>query len=258
MPNVKPRFANASEGYQQPVAAGVDTVSTGSLWLQGTTGLDTNCGLSRPAPTQLGLFAAGGPSATVNATAATPTLNVPLADGSGNSIVIDGGTLDTTAGLLFPDLTSQTVTPRTAYRSTNVTNITNTPVTTGLSFSVTAGVPYAFEFYGIFGRTVGTSSPLRFGFATPTLGASSYVGYRNNVGPGLTGTLGYGQNPLTTSFSMAPAAGGTTSTVYILLLNGFFVTSANGTFDVRFSPSLANEAMTVYAGTYLSLRVATT
>jgi hypothetical protein len=258
MANVKPTFTNSSGGYQQPVTATVDTVSTGSLWLQGTTGLDTNCGLSRPAPTQLGLFAAGGASATVNATAATPTLNVPLADGSGNSIVIDGGTLDTTAGLLFPDLTSQTVTPRIAYRSTNVTNITTSPVTTGLSFSVTAGVPYAFEFYGIFGRTVGTSAALRFSFATPTLGASSYVAYRNLQGPGLTSTPAYQQNTFTTAFTMSPAAGGTTSTVYTVLLNGFFFPSVNGFFDLRFSPSIANDAMTVFPGTYLSLRVATT
>jgi hypothetical protein len=258
MANVKPRFANASGGYQQPVTAGVDTVSTGSLWLQPTTGADTNCGLTRTGTTQLALFAAGGPSGTVNATAATPTLNVPLADGSGNSVVISGGTLDTTAGLLFPDLTTQTVTPRIAYRSTNVTNITTTPVSTGLSFSVTAGVAYAFDFYGIFGRTFGTSAALRFSFVTPTLGASSYVAYRNNQGPGLTSTPAYQQNTFATAFTMTPAAGGTTSTVYTVLLNGFFFTSVSGTFDLRFSPSLANDAMTVFPGTYLSLRVATT
>lgn len=258
MANVKPRFANASGGYQQPVTAGVDTVSTGSLWLQPTTGADTNCGLTRTGTTQLALFAAGGPSGTVNATAATPTLNVPLADGSGNSVVISGGTLDTTAGLLFPDLTTQTVTPRIAYRSTSVTNITSTPVSTGLSFSVTAGVPYAFEFYAIVGRTFGTSANLRFTFATPTMGASSYVVYRTNQGPGLASALGYVQNTFGAPFSIVPAAGGTTSTVYTLLQNGFFFPSASGTFDMRFSPTLANDAMTVFPGTYLSVRVANT
>ena len=259
MPTVKPIFTNAIGGYQQPVTVTVDTLTARGFYAQGSSVLDTSCGVTRPSTAQLALIAAGGPSATLNASGVTPTLNVPLADGSGNSIVISSGTLDTTTGLLFPNSTTQTTTAaQSRVRTTNVSNSTTTSATTGLSFPVAVGTVYAFDFYGVFGRTSGSTAALRFSFSTPVLGFSNYIAYRNNALPAAGTALIYQQNTLATAFSMAPSASGTAATTYGVALNGIFVPVASGTFELRFSPSIAGETMTVYPGSYLSLRVANT
>jgi hypothetical protein len=257
---VRANYINATGGYQQPLAPNADAIITGGFYAQNSATVDTACGVSRPADTQLQLAAGGNPGLALNATGGIPTLNAPGVDATGVSLRIAGGQLVTPNGLVFSDQTLQTGTASTVLRTTAITNTTTTNATSGMSFTLAASTAYAFEAYVIIGRTVGSTATLRLQFAlTPSAAVSSWSGYRNNNLPGSAGSLVFQANPFSTMFNMSPNASGTTSTTYAIALAGVFAPSGpDPAIDLRFSPSVASQEMTIYPGSYFTIRAATT
>lgn len=261
MPIVRPTYINATGGYQQPLSANADTITAGGFYAQNSATPDTNCGIVRAADTQLQLLAGGAPGLALNATGPIPTFNAIGVNASGVSLEVAGGQLATTSGMTFSDVTLQTTAAaRTVRRTTSISTSGTTLVTTGLSFSLTTNTAYAIEGYIIMGRTVGVTANLRLQFSvSPTLVLSSYFAHRNANLPGTSGFLALAGAPFATQFNLTPNASGTASTTYAIPISGVFaVAGVNPTIDLRFAPAFAGDELTVYPGSYLSIRSAFT
>lgn len=143
--------------------------------------------------------------------------------------------------------------------SADVTNNNATANTmadvTGLSFSVTAGETYAFEFIIHF-TAAATTTGSRWAINGPA--SPTFLGYRSSVGLSTAGTAGTDVNTDTNAAvydspaaSNASSPTATAAQTNIAIMEGIIRPSANGTVIARFASEVASSAIVAKAGSLL-------
>ena len=216
-------------------------VSTGSAWSTSITDNSTNWNTAFSQTRQwdggsTGLVAATGRTSLGLLTAAT------VDTGRGNTQAVTGHALNKVKDSLTALYGAPIV--RTTYNGGDITNsdaVANTLANaTGVSFAVTSGVTYKFEFFITF-TSAATTTGSRWTLNGPTFTNLAYSSTWATSGTGSTTNNMW-------AYDGATVSGTTPGGQAVAVISGVITPSANGTLVVRFSSEISSSAVTIKSG----------